>query len=115
VEPFPATVVRVATAAVGIWCLLPALGAVRNTLRGFTDRRAMTIIVCGTIVGPVVGIWTSMIALAGVESGIASALISTSPIMMIPMAFLAYGERPTLRAFVGTAIAVGGITLLMCR
>ena len=67
----------------------------------------------GTIVGPVVGVWTSMIALNNLPSGVASALISSSPIFMIPIAALAFGEKHSFRSLVGTVLAVAGVFLLL--
>ncbi|MFB3891710.1 MAG: DMT family transporter [Phycisphaerae bacterium] len=115
VDPFVGSMVRVVAAAGGIWLALPFMRSLRPTLRGLADRRAMLIIIGGTIVGPVVGIWMSMIALAGAKAGIAVTLINTSPLMMIPLAYLAYGERPTWRALVGTAVAIAGIFVLMWK
>jgi drug/metabolite transporter (DMT)-like permease len=85
------------------------------TLRGFADRKAILIVLAGSIVGPVLGIWMLMVALNGIAAGVAVALVSTSPIMMIPITFVAYRDRPTLRGIVGTCVAIGGIFVLMWK
>ena len=66
-------------------------------------------------VGPVVGIWMSMVAFCGTKSGIAAALINTSPIFMIPIAYFAYGEKPTFRSLAGTAAAMAGVFMLLLK
>lgn len=115
VHPFDATVIRVLAGTVATLAIVPLLGGVPSTIRGFADRKALWIILGGTIVGPVVGIWMSMIALKLVSAGVAVALINTSPIVMIPLAYLAYGERPSWRALGGTVLAMAGVFLLMVR
>lgn len=115
VAPFSAAVVRVAAAALATVVSLPALGRTKATLSAFGDRRAMLIIVAGTIAGPVVGIWMSMIALGGIKAGIAAALITLSPLMLIPIVYFVYGERPRPRALLGTCIALAGVFVLVLR
>ncbi|HUS47656.1 MAG TPA: DMT family transporter [Phycisphaerae bacterium] len=112
---FSATLTRVAASTVVSWSILPLLGRFRRTVKVMADRKAMRYIVPGTIVGPIIGVWLSMTALAGAATGVASALINTSPIMMIPMTYIAYREKPTLRTLAGTIVAVAGIFLLMVR
>ena len=75
----------------------------------------MLIVLLGTLVGPVLGIWLSMIALEGAKAGVAVALINTSPLILIPIAYFAYGERPTLRTILGTLVAIGGVFLLLLK
>jgi len=113
VNSFQASLVRIAAGLVLTWAVLPFFRKFRPTLAAFADRKAMTFILAGTIVGPVVGVWTSMIALNNLPSGVASALISSSPIFMIPIAALAFGEKHSFRSLVGTVLAVAGVFLLL--
>ncbi len=83
--------------------------------RSLSDGRSMLIVLAGTLVGPVLGIWLSMVALKLIPAGIGVALIYTSPIMMVPLAWAFYHERPTGRAIAGTVLAVLGAALLMLR
>jgi drug/metabolite transporter (DMT)-like permease len=46
-------------------------------------------------------------------SGIASSLINTSPIFMIPLTSLAFGEKHSFRSLVGTVLAMAGMFLLL--
>jgi len=112
---FGATLVRVTSATACCLVALPAIGATRPTLRAFRHRRAMAIIAAGTVVGPVIGIWLSMAAIHWAPTGIVTALMSTAPIMMIPITWAADGERPTWRSLAGTLLAVAGAFLLFLR
>jgi drug/metabolite transporter (DMT)-like permease len=115
VDPLSASLIRMTSAAAFTWLALPILGRVRSTARALTDRKAMLILTGGTIVGPVIGVWLSMVALQGVAAGVAVALLNVSPVMMILIAWLAYGDRPSFRSLLGTAVAVAGVVILMLR
>jgi drug/metabolite transporter (DMT)-like permease len=108
-----ATYVRVVAATLCCLAALPLFGRIRGTLRAFRDRRAMAIIAAGTVAGPIVGIWLSMLAIHWAPTGVVTALMSTAPILMIPMTWFAYGDRPTVRSLGGTLLAVGGALLLL--
>jgi len=114
-NPLSATLVRVCCGTASIWLLLPLFGTLGGTLCAFRDRRAMAIIVAGTVVGPVIGIWLSMIAFQLAETGVATALINTGPVFMLALSHWSHGERPTLRAIIGVLLAVGGVAMLVLR
>ena len=107
------TLVRVTAGTLATWIFLPMAGRLRPTFAAMTDRRAMLFTVAGTLIGPVVGVWTSLIALQNAPSGIASALIGTSPIFMIPLSSIAFGERHSFRSLAGTVVAIVGVFLLL--
>lgn len=111
-QAFSGTLVRVAAATVFCVAALPALGRVRAVGDALRDRKAMAILAGGVVVGPVVGIWLSLVGFQYAPTGVASALIGLSPIFMIPMSRAVYGERPTLRAVAGTLLAVAGTATL---
>jgi len=113
--PVSATLVRVASAGLFCWAVMPALGRFGPTVRVFRDGIAMRTIAWGTIAGPVLGIWLSLVALDLAPAGVASALIGTGPVFMLPLAHWSHGERPSRRAVFGTLVAVAGAVLLALR
>jgi drug/metabolite transporter (DMT)-like permease len=62
---------------------------------------------CGTFLG----IWLQQIAIKFTAAGIASTLLQTSPVFVLPLAIWT-GEKVSLRAVAGVAIAIAGIALL---
>ena len=114
-EPFPATLVRVVPAMLLTFAILPFTGALPNVRRACGNWTTMKILRAGTIVGPVVGIWLSLIAFQQAEAGVATALINTGPLFMIPLAHFSHGERTTWRGVLGTLIAIVGVVLLVLR
>ena len=113
VSPISASLIRVAAGCVCCWMLVKADGRVGATAGAFRNRANLGWLLLGVAVGPVIGIWLSMIALRGSSAGVASTLISLSPIFLIPMSWIAYGERPTLGRVVATIVAMGGVACMM--
>lgn len=62
---------------------------------------------CGTYLG----IWLQQTAIKLTEVGIASTLLQTSPIFIIPIA-IAMGEKVSIRAILGVLVALLGIVIL---
>ena len=116
VPPLAASLFRVAAGAVFIWACLPFLGGWGGALRTMRNGRVMRTILWGTAVGPILGIWLSMVSLDGVETGVATALISAGPaLFMLPLAYLAHRERPSRHGLFGTLIACAGVAVLLLR
>lgn len=90
-------------------------GRVRTVLAALKDHKAMGIVLFGTVAGSTLGVWMSMLALQLNPAGVGVALISMSPIMMVPLAYLGYREKPSARAVVGTVLAMGGVAVLLLR
>jgi drug/metabolite transporter (DMT)-like permease len=66
-------------------------------------------IVLNSLAGQTIGVSLMQRALETTPTGIVLAIIAITPIMVIPLAFVFEGERPTLHALVGGAIAVAGV------
>ena len=69
----------------------------------------------GATLGPVLGVWLSLIAATHTKLGIGATLMATAPILMLPLARITYGDRPGRGAVLGTIIAVGGVGCLFLR
>jgi drug/metabolite transporter (DMT)-like permease len=112
-SPLQAALIRIMIGTAATWAFLPLVGKLRPTIAAISNRKTMLVILAGTVVGPLLGVWTSMVAFQNVSSGVASALINTSPIFMVPLSTMFYGERHTLRSLVGTLLAIAGVFLLL--
>jgi len=78
-----------------------------------SDRRfAMMMLAIGAVLGPVVGVWCSLVAVDRTAAGVAFTMMSLTPIFMLPLAIWIEGERLSLRAVVGAVIAVAGVAIL---
>lgn len=113
VPAFSATLTRVSAACLWSFGLVTVTGQARETVGAFQNRRDLAWLLMGVTAGPVVGIWLSMIALQGASAGVASTLISLSPLFLIPMSWAAYGERPTVSRVAATVVALAGVACMM--
>lgn len=113
VHPVEAAILRLAAAGAIAWMVLPFTSALRPTGATVTNPALLKFIIPGTLAGLFLGSWFSMMALARMPGGIASALMSCSPIFMIPLTRLFFGERHSARAMVGTGVTVAGVFVLL--
>lgn len=113
VDPLAATHVRMVAGASGMVLATIAMRRVRAVARASADVPAMGRIAIGTALGPILGVWLSMVAIQGADTGVAAALMATAPLWMLPIGRVAYGTAITARALLGTSIAVTGGALLV--
>ncbi|MCU7499726.1 MAG: DMT family transporter [Ignavibacteria bacterium] len=116
INGFVATFIRIFASVVVI---LPAgiiFKRYKNPLRVFSsDRKAFAYTTAGSILGPYLGITFSLIAVAKTNAGIASTIMSTSPIIMLPMIKYFYKEKLSWKSILGAFVAVSGVAILFLR
>ncbi len=66
----------------------------------------------GSLVGPYLGVWMSLVAFDKAPLGVAQTLLSLPPVFVLPLAVWIEKERLTFRAVVGAVVAVAGCALL---
>lgn len=111
-DPLPASFVRMLASAIMIWLFAALRGKLLDTLSGLRHRSALLYTVGGAVFGPLLGVWTSLIAVVHIPAGIAATLNATTPIWIIPNVIIYYKEKVSLRALLGAILAVGGVTIL---
>ena len=80
--------------------------------RGGRAGRARWAIVGGTVAGPFMGMTLSLAAVQLTHVGIASTLMSLSPVILLPLSHWIFKERITPRAIVGTVAAMVGVAMI---
>jgi drug/metabolite transporter (DMT)-like permease len=115
-EGFPAlsgNLIRLLTAMVIIWIVA---GFNRQIINGFkvlrVHPRALMFLTGGAILGPMLGVWFSLIAVQNTSVGVASTLSSLMPIFLIPISYVVFKERVSKQAIIGTLVAFVGMVLL---
>jgi drug/metabolite transporter (DMT)-like permease len=76
------------------------------------DRKALLWITLGSISGPFLGIWLALAGLKNTDVGIASTLQALAPVLMLPVSHYLYKEHISLRAIIGTFIAMAGVAAI---
>ncbi len=132
VDPWSATLVRMAFSAVGISLLVGLLRArSRPESRMAMDispetehvpplpakprsiwPMALLCVLLGSIAGPVLGVWLSMVGVDEADAGVAATLMSMSPVFILPFAVWVEKEHLSWRAILGALVAVGGVAVL---
>jgi drug/metabolite transporter (DMT)-like permease len=113
VDGFQATFVRIAA---GLALLVPAAlaGGRLGRLWDPLIRRPATggLLLLGALLGPFLGISCSLIAVANTTVGVASTIMATVPVLMLPLGRIVYRERPPWKAVLGAVVAVMGVAML---
>jgi drug/metabolite transporter (DMT)-like permease len=107
-----ANLIRVAagTLAMTLWLLFRK--QVVETSLHMKDGRAFLLITAGTATGPVIGVVLSLYAITHASMGVATTLMSLSPVLLIPVSAYFFKERVTWKAVSGTIISILGATAL---
>ncbi len=128
-SPQAATLIRMFFASLGVLpilalharrerkrrALLVELGQLENRTHIGVRRTGLMFCCIGTIVGPYLGVWMSLVAADRAPLGIAQTLCSLSPIFLLPVAAVLYRERISPRAVAGALVAVAGSGLLFLQ
>jgi drug/metabolite transporter (DMT)-like permease len=113
---FPAlsgNLIRLLVAMIVIWALAAVSGQVQSSFRTLRSHpRAVLWMFGGAVLGPVLGVWLSLVAVQNTEVGVASTLSSLMPIFLIPISYFAFGERVSRQAIAGTVVAFAGMVVL---
>jgi drug/metabolite transporter (DMT)-like permease len=113
VNSFSATFVRIISSVIVILPIAVLSGKYKNPFKLFrNDNRAFVMTLSGTILGPYLGITCSLVAITYAKVGIAATLMSTPPIIMLPIAVLVEKEKLTWQGVTGAFLAVAGIAIL---
>jgi drug/metabolite transporter (DMT)-like permease len=113
--PLSGNVIRLLAAFLLIWIIAIANRQLISSFQTLnTNRRALLLLTGGAILGPVLGVWLSLVSLQITDVGVSSTLSSLMPIFLIPISYVVFKERVTKQAIVGTLIAfVGMVTLFL--
>ncbi len=116
IHSLSATFYRIASAAVIMLPLGIALGRYKNPFKlYFNDLKTFRLVVLGSIMGPYLGISLSFVALTHTQIGIAATLLSTTPVIILPLSWYFYKEKLSFTSIAGAFITVSGIALLFLK
>jgi drug/metabolite transporter (DMT)-like permease len=111
-DPLPTTLIRMIAAMAMVWIIVLALGNWKKIKSGVRDFKGMGFAFGGTVCGPFLGVWLSMVAANATKIGIASTLMSLTPILIIPIVMIADREKISLRSIGGAVLAFLGVVIL---
>jgi drug/metabolite transporter (DMT)-like permease len=111
-NPLSATLIRMILGASFVWIIavvarkFPELRRATKSKEGIRDTAA------GAFIGPFMGVTLSMVAVTYASAGVAQTLMSLMPVLIIPIVWILYKQRTSLRGVLGALIAVIGVAIL---
>jgi drug/metabolite transporter (DMT)-like permease len=116
INGFLATFIRLFSATVLILPVSILLKRYKNPVKLYrSDQKGLLLTLGGTFFGPFLGITLSLISIENTKVGIASTLMATVPVIMLPIGKFIFKDTITIKAIVGAVIAVAGVAILFLR
>ncbi len=112
---YPATAagqIRVLSGFVGFAVLYSFMRIWPQVFSALKNRQGMLFSLSGSFFGPFVGVSLSLIAVANAEAGVASSLMSITPILIIPISVFILREKIRVLEILGAALAVSGVVCM---
>jgi drug/metabolite transporter (DMT)-like permease len=111
-NPFAGTQIRVSAGILGFAAILVATRSWKGIWTALKDRRAVASLTAGAFFGPFLGVSLSLLAVQLVNAGVASAIMSIVPVLIIAPSALIMKERVTASEILGSLVAVAGVFVL---
>tara|TARA_R110002072_G_scaffold87129_9_gene196775 strand:+ start:24074 stop:25000 length:927 start_codon:yes stop_codon:yes gene_type:complete len=112
IDPLLVTIVRMCAATIAMQLIVAVQRQPFAMVKILRNRKALIAAWIGVVCGPVLGVWMSMVgASRAQDTGVASALMATTPIWMLPVAIWFYKARVGMLGMFGTVLAVGGVAV----
>ncbi len=112
-DPFASTQIRVIGGTLGFAVLFFILGWWPKVIQSTKDTKSVLFSALGGFLGPFLGVSLSLMALHYTSAGVASTIMSLTPIILIPFAIFIHKEYVSIHAAIGTVVAFLGIVLLI--
>lgn len=111
--PISGNLIRITSAAAFIWMVDALRGKIPASVERLRAHPSSGwLLLAGAVTGPVVGVSFSLLAIQNTSVGVASTLIATTPLFMLPIAFFVFKDRFGWHAIIGTLLSIAGIALL---
>ena len=112
-SPFQANAIRMLAAVIFIWAWTAFSGKVSATFTALREKPgALPLIAVGALVGPLLGVSASLLAVQHTEIGVASTLMALPPVIILPISYFAFKEPIGWQAILGTLLAIAGVAIL---
>lgn len=110
--PISANLMRLIAASITMSIVAIVRCVMISDIKKMRNKIALVEIMIGAMLGPVVGVILSLVAITYANIGIASTLMQLAPIILLPIDYYFFNAKITIRAILGTFIAIAGAALL---
>jgi drug/metabolite transporter (DMT)-like permease len=112
-SPFQANAIRMLAAAIFIWLWAAVEGQAGATIATVRENpKSLRLLALGALVGPVLGVSSSLLAVQHAEVGVASTLMALPPVIVLPISYFLFKEKIGWQAIAGTFLAIAGVAIL---
>lgn len=112
-SPFQANAMRMLAAVIFIWGWTAFDGKLAATFTALRNKpRVIGLIALGAVMGPLLGVSASLLAVQHAEIGVASTLMALPPVIILPISYFALKEKIGWQAILGTLLAIAGVAVL---
>jgi drug/metabolite transporter (DMT)-like permease len=112
-HPFQANAIRMFAALLFIWAWTFIEGKAGSTFIALREKpRVIGLIALGALVGPLLGVSASLLAVQHAEVGVASTLMALPPVIVLPISYFVFNEKIGWQAIAGTILAIAGVAIL---
>ena len=112
-SPFQANAIRMVTGMLFIWAWTFIQGKAGSTFATLREKpQAIRLLALGALVGPLLGVSSSLFAVQHTEVGVASTLMALPPVIILPISYFAFKENISWQAVAGTVLAIAGVAVL---
>lgn len=112
-SPFQANAIRMLAAVIFIWVGAVFQRQAKGTISAVRKQpQALSLIALGALIGPVLGVSASLLAIQHAEIGVASTLMALPPVIVLPISYFVFKEKVSWQAIAGTLLAIVGVAVL---
>lgn len=111
--PFQANAIRMLAAAVFVWVWALTDGQARTIFESVKAQpRSLWLIALGALIGPVLGVSSSLLSVQHIKVGVASTLMALPPVIVLPISYFVFKEKIAWQGVAGTFLAIAGVAVL---
>ena len=112
-SPFAGNVIRMLAATIVLWGVTFMQRQAGSTVQAVrVHPSALKLLSAGALVGPVLGVTASLLAVQHAPIGVASTLMALPPVFLLPLSDFVFKERFGWQTVIGTLVAIAGVALL---
>ncbi len=112
-DPVESAMIRLLVSAVGAFLILIASRQLRSVLTAVNDRKVIANFFPAVLTGTWLGILLCQVAYKNTTVSTATVLLATTPLFAVPLLRIFRGRPITLRAILGTLVAIAGIYVIV--
>ncbi len=110
-DPFASTQIRIIAGVAGYSIIISLLRRWKHVGISLSNLPAMKVLTLGAFFGPFLGISFSLLSVKYTEAGIASTIMSISPVLILAPSIWIFKEKITTLEIAGAILSVAGVAL----